>query len=115
VLKFFLHLSKEEQRQRLLARAEAPDKHWKISSADLESRSRWDDFQKVYGECLQHTSHQPAPWYAVPADDKRNARLIVSRILVDTLRGLPLTYPTPDRKQLDAVEAVRKALQGDTG
>ena len=113
ILKFFLHLSKEEQRQRLLSRAEESDKNWKISSADLKSRAQWDDFQKVYGECLQHTSHALAPWYSIPADDKRNARLAISHIIVETLRALPIAYPEPDAKQLAEVERVRQQLQGE--
>ncbi|MCC5788206.1 MAG: polyphosphate kinase 2 family protein [Opitutales bacterium] len=111
VLKFFLHLSKEEQRQRLLSRAEEADKHWKISKADLESRAQWDDFQKVYGECLQQTSHALAPWYSIPADDKRNARLIISHILVEALRALPMKYPEPDKKHLAEVKRVREVLK----
>lgn len=113
VLKFFLHLSKEEQRKRLLSRADEADKHWKISTEDLKSRAMWDDFQAVYGECLQHTSHALAPWYAIPADDKRNARLIISHILVEALRALPISYPEPDQKQLAEVKRVREALRKD--
>ncbi len=113
ILKFFLHLSKEEQRKRLLSRAEEADKHWKISSADLKSRAQWDDFQRVYGECLQHTSHALAPWYSIPADDKRNARLIISHILVEALRSLPMSYPEPDEKHLVEVERVREALKNE--
>ena len=111
VLKFFLHVSKEEQRQRLLSRVDEPDKNWKISTADLKSRALWDDFQKVYGECLQHTSHALAPWHAVPADDKHNARLIVSRIVIDALRSLPIAYPKPHKKQLAEVKRVREVLE----
>jgi PPK2 family polyphosphate:nucleotide phosphotransferase len=111
VIKFFLHLSKEEQRQRLLSRAEEAEKNWKISAADLKSRAQWDDFQKVYGECLQHTSHALAPWYSIPADDKRNARLIISHIIVEALRALPMSYPKPDAKQLAEVKRVRKVLK----
>lgn len=111
VLKFFLHLSKEEQRLRLLSRAEEADKHWKISKTDLKSRAQWDDFQAVYGECLQQTSHALAPWYSIPADDKRNARLIISHIIVEALRALPISYPEPDKAQLAEVERVREALQ----
>lgn len=111
ILKFFLHVSKEEQRQRLLSRANEPDKNWKISSADLDSRSQWDCFQRVYQECLANTSHQAAPWYAIPADDKRTARLILSDIIIRTLEKLPLAYPKPDAKQLAEVERVKKALQ----
>jgi len=113
VLKFFLHISKEEQRQRLLSRAEEPEKHWKISPADLKSRAQWDDFQGVYAECLQHTSHALAPWYAVPADDKRNARLIISHILIEALRSLPIAYPEPDKKQLKEVKRVREVLKAE--
>ncbi len=113
VLKFFLHLSKEEQRQRLLARAKEAEKHWKISPADLESREQWDAFQTVYAECLRSTSHSAAPWYAVPADDKRNARLIVSHIIIETLRSLPIAYPKPDKTQLAEVERVRKVLTAE--
>lgn len=111
VLKFFLHLSKEEQRQRLLARAEEPEKNWKISPADLKSRSMWDVLAKAYEDCLRHTSHETAPWYCVPADDKRNARLVISHIIVETLRGLPISYPVPDARQLEEVERVRKVLE----
>lgn len=113
ILKFFLHLSKGEQRKRLLARADEPDKHWKISAEDLKSRARWDDFQTVYGECLQHTSHAVAPWYSIPADDKRNARLILSQIIVETLRSLPLAYPEPDAEQRAEVHQVRKVLRAE--
>ena len=114
ILKFFLHLSKGEQRKRLLARADEPEKNWKISADDLKSRAQWDDFQTVYGECLQHTSHALAPWYAIPADDKRNARLILSRIIVETLRSLPLAYPKPDAKQRAEVRRVREVLRTET-
>ncbi len=114
VIKFFLHISKEEQRQRLLSRAEEADKHWKISAADLKSRAQWDDFQDVYGDCLQHTSHALAPWYFIPADDKRNARLIISHILVEALRALPISYPEPDDKQLAEVERVREVLKNES-
>lgn len=111
VLKFFLHLSKEEQRKRLLARAKEAEKHWKISPADLKSREQWDDFQQVYADCLANTSHPEAPWYAIPADDKRNARLIISDIIVKTLSSLPLNYPQPDAKQLQEVKRVREVLR----
>ena len=111
VMKFFLHVSKEEQRQRLLSRAKTPDKNWKISSADLESRARWDDYQRVYDECLSATSHPMAPWFCIPADDKKNARLIISHILVEKLKSLPLSYPEPDARQMDQVRKVRETLE----
>ncbi len=113
ILKFFLHLSKEEQRKRLLARADEPEKNWKISAEDLKSRTQWDDFQAVYAECLQHTSHALAPWFSIPADDKRNARLILSQIIIETLRSLPLAYPEPDPRQLAEVERVREVLRAE--
>jgi PPK2 family polyphosphate:nucleotide phosphotransferase len=111
VVKFYLHLSKEEQRQRLLSRAKESEKHWKISSSDLTSRAQWDTYAKVYDECLRSTSHAEAPWYVIPADDKKNARLIISHIIVETLKALPLKYPEPDEAQLAEVEKVRKALE----
>ncbi len=113
ILKFFLHLSKKEQRKRLLARADEPEKYWKISADDLKSRAQWDDFQTVYGECLQHTSHALAPWYSIPADDKRNARLLISQIIIETLQSLPLAYPEPDARQLAEVQRVRDVLRAE--
>ena len=113
ILKFFLHISKEEQRQRLLARAEEAEKHWKISGEDLKSRARWDVFQKAYGECLRNTSHAAAPWYAVPSDDKRNARLIVSHIIIETLRSMPISYPVSDAAQLAEARRVRQVLKAE--
>jgi PPK2 family polyphosphate:nucleotide phosphotransferase len=110
VVKVFLHLSKEEQRQRFLARIDDPKKNWKFSDADLKERAFWDDYAKAYAECLSETSTAGAPWYAVPADDKENARLIVSQILVDTLEGLDMRLPetTPEREL--ELQAFRRAL-----
>jgi PPK2 family polyphosphate:nucleotide phosphotransferase len=108
VLKFFLHLSKEEQCRRLLARAKDETKHWKVSPADLESHDRWDDLARAYAECLAATSHPAAPWFAVPADDKRNARLIISQIVVDALEALPLRYPEVTDRQREAVAEIKR-------
>jgi PPK2 family polyphosphate:nucleotide phosphotransferase len=101
ILKFFLHLSKEEQRTRFLQRIDEPEKNWKFSLADVEERSFWKQYMKAYEECLSATSTRDAPWYIVPADDKENARLIVSRIILDTLEGLEMSYPktSPERRQ----------------
>jgi len=96
VIKFFLHLSKEEQRQRFLARLDDPSKNWKFSAADLDERELWHDYQRAYREALQATSSEDSPWYVVPADDKRNARLIVSQVIVDALSKLKMNYPPPE-------------------
>jgi len=111
IVKFFLHVSKDEQRKRFLQRIEDPEKNWKFSSADLEERKRWPDYMDAYEECLDATSTRHAPWYVVPADDKMNARLIVSQIVVDTLSSLNLSYPKPSRKQLEELKSFRKLLK----
>src|SRR5437870_3508143 len=85
IVKFFLHISKEEQRKRFLERIERPDKNWKFSQFDMSERALWKDYMKAYEECMSATSTDRSPWYVVPADDKRNARLIISQIVVDTL------------------------------
>jgi len=86
IIKFFLHLSKEEQRKRFLERIDDPEKNWKFSQADIKERKFWKQYMTAYEECLSATSTTHAPWYVVPADDKENSRLIVSRIILDTLR-----------------------------
>ena len=110
IVKIFLHLSKEEQAQRFRARIDAPEKNWKFSLADIHERSYWDTYQKVYGECLQATSTEHARWYIVPADDKDNARLIVSQIVLDSLASLNMAYPetTPERHR--ELESFRSQL-----
>jgi PPK2 family polyphosphate:nucleotide phosphotransferase len=108
IVKFFLHLSKEEQRKRFLARIDDPDKNWKLSMADIEERKFWPDYMKAYEHCIAATSTTEAPWYVVPADDKDNARLIVSKIILDTMEALKLDYPKPTeahRKELLAIRA----------
>ena len=113
VIKFFLHLSKEEQRKRFLARIDEPEKNWKFSQADIEERQFWPEYQKAYEDCLSATSTKKAPWYVVPADDKHNARLIVSTIILDTFKSLDMHYPetTPEREQ-ELLE-IRKQLMKD--
>ena len=110
IIKFFLHLSKEEQRKRFLARIDEPEKNWKFSLADIEERKFWKHYMKAYGECLSATSTRHAPWYVVPADDKENARLIVSQIVLDTLEELKMTYPKTDAKRRRELESIRKRL-----
>jgi PPK2 family polyphosphate:nucleotide phosphotransferase len=110
IVKFFLHLSKEEQRKRFIDRIDQPEKNWKFSLADIEERKFWKDYMRAYGKCLSATSTEEAPWYVVPADDKPNARLIVSRILLDTVEKLELSYPktTPARRR--ELRSLRKKL-----
>ena len=110
IVKFYLHLSKEEQRKRFLARIDEPEKNWKFSLADIAERKYWKQYMKAYEECLSATSTQEAPWYVVPADDKMNARLIVSQIILDTLEGLEMSYPkTTDARHQELLE-IRKQL-----
>ena len=108
-MKFYLHLSKEEQQKRFLQRIDEPEKNWKFGLADIEERKFWKQYMKAYEECLIATSTRDAPWYAVPADDKENARLIVSQI-VDTLEGLKMTYPETNAKRRQELQSIRKRL-----
>lgn len=110
VVKFFLHLSKEEQRKRFLERIDTPEKNWKFSQADVEERKFWGKYMTAYEECLSSTSTDAAPWYIVPADDKENARLIVSRIVLDTLDELKMTYPKTSAARQRELLAIRKQL-----
>jgi PPK2 family polyphosphate:nucleotide phosphotransferase len=110
IIKFFLHLSKDEQRKRFLERIDKPEKNWKFSEADIEERAYWKDYMKAYEKCLGATSTSDSPWYVVPADDKENARLIVSRIVVDTLEGLEMSYPKTSDKRRRELQAIRKQL-----
>jgi PPK2 family polyphosphate:nucleotide phosphotransferase len=110
VIKFFLHLSKEEQRRRFLERIDEPDKNWKFSQADVTERKFWDQYMRAYEECLGATSTETAPWHVVPADDKYNARLIISRIIIDVLQGLRLRYPRLTRSRRKELRAIRRQL-----
>src|SRR5665213_1814783 len=110
VVKFFLHLSKEEQRRRFLARIDAPEKNWKFSQADIVERKFWKDYMKAYEACLSATSTGHAPWFVVPADDKANARLIISQIVVDALKSLKMSYPKTTRAHRKELQAIRKSL-----
>ncbi len=113
IVKFFLHISKEEQRRRLLARIDEPDKNWKFETGDLDMRERWDDFQRAYAEAIAATSTADAPWFVVPADDKHNARLIVSHAITETLRGLRMDYPEVGKAQRKRLKAARRILKDD--
>jgi len=109
VVKFFLHLSKEEQRKRFLARLDDPSKNWKFSRDDVEERRFWKDYQNAYEACLSATSTDDAPWYVVPADDKKNARLILSEIILHVLGDLDLSYPKPTLSKKELL-AIRRKL-----
>ena len=110
IIKFYLHLSKEEQRKRFLARIDEPQKNWKFSLADVQERKFWKQYMKAYEECLSATSTRHAPWYIVPADNKENARLIVSQIILDTADELKLTYPKIGAKRRRELLAIRAQL-----
>ena len=110
IIKFFLHLSKEEQRKRFLARIDEPDKNWKFSMADMQERELWGDYMKAYEACLGATSTRQAPWYVVPADDKENARLIISQIILDTLQELEMDYPKLSEDKKKELRTIRKQL-----
>ncbi|CAN5549167.1 polyphosphate kinase 2 family protein [soil metagenome] len=110
VLKFFLHVSKEEQRKRFLARLDQPEKNWKFEIGDLEERNFWNHYMSAYEECLRATSTKHAPWYAVPADDKKNARLIISAAIVETLKSLPMSYPQPDDARRKELKTIARSL-----
>jgi PPK2 family polyphosphate:nucleotide phosphotransferase len=113
MLKFFLHVSKEEQRHRFLARLEQPAKRWKFSMGDVAERKLWDKYMAAYEEMLRATSRPHAPWYVVPADNKPFARLIVAKAMVEALDRLDLKFPKVDPAALKEMEKVRKALQAE--
>ena len=110
VVKFFLHLSKDEQRKRFLARIDDPEKNWKFSQADVTERKFWKKYMHAYEECLGATSTEHAPWYIIPADDKENARLIISQVILDTLKSLKMSYPETSKARRKELLAIRKQL-----
>jgi PPK2 family polyphosphate:nucleotide phosphotransferase len=110
IIKFFLHLSKEEQRKRFIERIDQPEKNWKFSLADVEERKFWKDYMRAYEKCLGATSTKRAPWYVVPADDKLSTRLIVSRIVLDTVEALELSYPKTGEARQRELLSLRKKL-----
>jgi PPK2 family polyphosphate:nucleotide phosphotransferase len=110
IIKFFLHLSKREQKKRFLERIDEPDKNWKFSSSDIHERKYWKDYMLAYGHCLAETGTHHAPWYIVPADDKENARLVVSQILMDVLNDLKMAYPRSTPKRRRELQAIGKQL-----
>ena len=110
IVKFYLHVSRKEQRKRFLARLDEPDKNWKFSRKDVEESEHWRDYMKAYEACLAATSTRDCPWYVVPADDKQNARLIISQIILDTLGGLDMKYPALSEEQRKELRELRKLL-----
>ena len=110
IIKFFLHLSKKEQRKRFLGRIDEPEKNWKFGFSDIHERKYWKHYMKAYEDCLSATSTHYAHWYVVPADDKENARLIVSQIVLDALHELKMEYPRTTGKRKQELKAIRKQL-----
>ena len=113
VLKFFLHVSRAEQRKRFLARLDEPDKNWKFGVGDLAERALWDDYMAAYQACLRATSTKDAPWFAVPADDKKTARLIIAAAIVEEMQSLKMSYPKPDKAHRQELESIRKKLASE--
>jgi len=114
IIKFFLHLSKDEQRRRFIARIDDPSKNWKFSTADIEERKYWDQYMAAYEACLGATSTTHAPWYAVPADDKHTARLIVSQVIVEALESLDMDYPHASPARRAELQEIRRRLTDRT-
>lgn len=113
IIKFFLHISKEEQRQRFLERIDNPEKNWKIAQADIDERNCWKEYMDAYEKSLSATSTKHAPWYVVPADDKKNARLIVSQVILDTLKDLKMRYPEAGEERQKELAEIRRQLQSE--
>jgi PPK2 family polyphosphate:nucleotide phosphotransferase len=113
ILKFFLHLSKDEQKRRLMARLDDPTKHWKFSPNDLAERGFWDDYIGAYEDALSATSTEHAPWHIVPADNKWVTRWVVSQIITHAIEELDLDFPTPTKQQMDAIKKARRKLKGE--
>ncbi|HEY2484504.1 MAG TPA: polyphosphate kinase 2 family protein [Candidatus Binataceae bacterium] len=111
ILKFFLNLSRKEQKQRFLARIDRPEKNWKFSPSDVRERKFWKEYREVFEDCFNHTSTEWAPWYVVPADDKPFTRIAVAGIIIKTLQGLMLRYPEVDKKRREDLQEIRRALK----
>lgn len=111
IVKIFLHISRDEQKRRLLARLDDEEKNWKASTADVEERGYWKDYVRAYEEMLPRTSVAAAPWFIVPADDKRNARLFVSQILIEAMDALPIATPKPDAARKKELKEIRQKLE----
>jgi PPK2 family polyphosphate:nucleotide phosphotransferase len=110
ILKFYLHMSKGEQRRRFLARIDEAEKNWKFSLADMKERAYWRQYMQAYSDCLSATSTRLAPWHVIPADDKLNARLIVSRVVIEAMKALRMRYPRITRARRTELQAIRRQL-----
>ena len=110
VVKFYLHLSEEEQRKRFVARIDNPEKNWKFSFGDVKERQHWPQYMDAYETCLNATSTRTAPWYVIPADDKKNARLLIAEIILETYKSLDMHYPMTDAKRQQELQAIREQL-----
>jgi polyphosphate kinase 2 (PPK2 family) len=113
VIKFFLHLSKDEQRKRFIDRIDQPEKNWKFTIADINERQHWDDYMRAYESCLSATSTECSPWYVVPADDKKNARLIVSQVILDAYKDMDMKYPETSEERRQELLSIREQLIND--
>ena len=113
ILKFFLNISKDEQKKRLLHRIEEPSKNWKFDPQDIEERKHWNKYHEIYDRCLRHSSTDEAPWYVIPADDKLAAKLVISEILLKSLQSLKLTYPALSTQQKKQLKACALSLQNE--
>jgi PPK2 family polyphosphate:nucleotide phosphotransferase len=113
IVKFFLHLSRKEQKRRFLERLDNPEKNWKFSAADVKERQCWDDYQNAYEDMIQHTAAKHAPWYVVPADNKWFTRLVVAQAIVDTLKSFDLKYPKISGPEKAALEEARRQLENE--
>ena len=115
ILKFFLHISKEEQRQRFLARIDEPHKNWKLTEADIEERQYFDSYMKAYEECLGKTSTEESPWFIIPSDDKKNARLIIGEIILSEIKKLNIAYPVATQAHVAELQHIRERLEAEAG
>jgi len=113
IIKFFLHVSKDEQKKRFLARIDTPDKNWKFSSSDVKERAFWDDYMKAYKDAIENTSTDKAPWYIIPADKKWFTRLAVSEVIVDKMKSMKLHYPVVTEEHKKELEEAKKMLEGE--
>jgi polyphosphate kinase 2 (PPK2 family) len=110
VVKFFLHVSKKEQKRRFLERAEEPEKNWKFSASDMAERDHWNEYQDVYADMIRNTATKDSPWYVVPADNKWFTRVVVGAAIVETLASLDLAYPKVDKVRLEEIAKAKKVL-----